>query len=152
MSIAGLANPVAWTPKVCLVRSMSGLRDYLEKQRAENRKQMEPLEAIAAKLRAELGATDNKLRTLAKEASDIEKALQALGRKEKLETTVTIKDAILQVLTDAPNGMSSTEVLAAINDRFFEGTLLRTSMSPQLTRLKNDDHKIKLRGERWFLA
>lgn len=131
---------------------MSGLRDYLEKQRAENRKQMEPLEAIAAKLRAELGATDNKLRTLAKEASDIEKALQALGRKEKLETTVTIKDAILQVLTDAPNGMSSTEVLAAINDRFFEGTLLRTSMSPQLTRLKNDDHKIKLRGERWFLA
>ena len=131
---------------------MSGIREYLISCRDEARKKMEPVAATAADLRAQLGAQDAKLRALTKELSDIERALQALGKKEKLETTVTIKDAILQVLASAPDGMTSTEILTAINDRFFEGTLLRTSMSPQLTRLKNDDHKIKSRGDKYFLA
>jgi uncharacterized coiled-coil DUF342 family protein len=131
---------------------MNGIREFLERRRDEARKEMAPLEANAADLRAKLGAVDTKLRVFTKELADIEKALQALGKKEKSETTVTIKEAILQVLGDAPNGLTSPEILEAINDRFFEGTLPRTSMSPQLTRLKNDNHKIKARGDKYYLA
>ena len=48
--------------------------------------------------------------------------------------------------------MASPDILAAINDRYFEGTVLRTSMSPQLARLKNNDKKIKQIGDKYFLA
>ena len=65
---------------------MSGLREYLEKRRDETRKKMEPVAVAAAELRTQLSAQDAQLRALAKELSDIEKALQALGKKEKLET------------------------------------------------------------------
>jgi uncharacterized coiled-coil DUF342 family protein len=62
---------------------MSGIREYLERRRDDTRKEMEPLEATAADLRAKLAATDAKLRSFSKEINDIEKALQALGKKEK---------------------------------------------------------------------
>ena len=75
-----------------------------------------------------------------------------MGRNVAAETTITIKDAILDVLAVAPQGLTSNELLTALNDRFFEGTLVRTSMSPQIARLKNKDHKIRQRGDRYFLA
>jgi hypothetical protein len=131
---------------------MSGLREYIEKRRDEIRKQMEPLEASTAELRTILHTAEAHLRALAKEATEIERALQAIGKRESRDNEITIKDAILKALAEAPGGLTSSDLLATINDRFFEGTLPRTSMSPQLTRLKNDDHKIKRRGERYFLA
>jgi F0F1-type ATP synthase membrane subunit b/b' len=131
---------------------MTGLREFIEKRRNEIRKKMEPLVATAANLRAQLNTTETELKVLAKEAAEIDAALQAIGRRERRETTPTIKEAILRVLADAPEGMTSSEILAAINDRFFEGTLRRTSMSPQLTRLDKDDKKTKRRGDRYFRA
>jgi chromosome segregation ATPase len=131
---------------------MSRLQEYLEKRRAEIRQEMGPLEASAADLRGKLGAVDTKLRTMTKEINEIEKALQAIAKKDKLQTKITIKEAILQILATAPNGMHATEILTTLNDRFFDTMLRRTSLSPQLTRLKNDDHKIKFRGGKYFLA
>jgi hypothetical protein len=113
---------------------------------------MQPLEATASDLRSKLAATDAKLRALTSEAADIDKALHALGKRETAKASVTIKQAILQLLGEAPNGLSSQELLTAMNDRFFDGALVRTSMSPQLARLKNDDHKIRQRGDKYFLA
>jgi hypothetical protein len=134
------------------LRRVSGLREYIEKRRGEIQEAIKPLELRATELRAELNTVDSKLRKLTKEARDIERALQAIGARQDREATITIKDAILTVLNESPGGMTSNEILEAINDRFFEGALLRTSMSPQLTRLKNDDHKVKRRGERYFSA
>ena len=131
---------------------MTDIRAYLESKRSEVRKAMLPLETSTASLRSELSAQDAKLRSLAKELSDIEKALQALGKRQKAENEISIKEAILLVLADMPNGLTAAEILTAINDRHFGGTVVRTSMSPQLARLKNDDHKIRQRGERYFLA
>ena len=131
---------------------MTGLRDFLEKRREEIRKMMEPLEAASESLRAQLSANEIKLRALAEEQSDIEKALRALGKRDASKVSVTIKDAILQILGDAPAGLTSREILVALNERFFDGALFRTSMSPQLTRLKNDDRKIRQRGDKYFLA
>lgn len=131
---------------------MTDIRAYLESKRNEVRKAMLPLETSTANLRAELSAQDAKLRSLAKELSDIEKALQALGKRQKTENEISIKQAILLVLADAPNGLTAAEILVAINDRYFGGTVVRTSMSPQLARLKNEDHKIRQRGDKYFLA
>jgi septal ring factor EnvC (AmiA/AmiB activator) len=130
---------------------MGGIRQLLETRRAELLHEMEPLEAQAVDLRTNLAKTDNKLKAMTKEIAEIDKALQAIS-KERLETKVSIKEAILQLLADSPSGLDSPQLLAALNDRFFDGKLARTSMSPQLTRLKNDDHKIKYRGDKWFLA
>ncbi|MFZ3351695.1 MAG: hypothetical protein WA268_12580 [Xanthobacteraceae bacterium] len=113
--------------------------------------ELQPLEAAAAELRTKLAKADDKLKVLSKEIAEIDKALQAVS-KERLDSKTSIKDAILQVLGNAPNGLTSPELLAALNEQYFNGGLERTSMSPQLTRLKNDDHKIKYRGDKWFLA
>jgi predicted nucleic acid-binding Zn-ribbon protein len=130
---------------------MDGIRQLLEMRRSELRKKAEPLETITADLRTKLAKADSELKVLWKHLADVEKALQAIS-KERLEAKISIKDAILRVLEDAPNGATSVEILAALNDRFFDGKLLRTSMSPQLSRLKKDDHKIRSRGDRYFLA
>jgi hypothetical protein len=130
---------------------MTGLRDYIERRRDEIRRQLVPLEATAAELRSKLSAADAKLHALTTEAVEIEKALQAIGARENRKTTITIKEAILAVLADAPHGLTSSELLEAMNDKFFEGTLVRTSMSPQLSRLKTDG-KIKQRGEKYLSA
>jgi uncharacterized protein involved in exopolysaccharide biosynthesis len=130
---------------------MNGLRQMLETRRSELRKKAEPLEAATADLRTKLTKADAELKGLWKEMADVEKALQAIS-KERLEAKISIKEAILKVLEVAPNGATSVEILAAINDNFFDGKLLRTSMSPQLSRLKKDDHKIRQRGDKYFLA
>jgi chromosome segregation ATPase len=131
---------------------MSGLRELLEAKRQEIRRQMEPITAKAAELRTQLAAQDAKLRMLTKELSDLDRALQVIGKKQKLEATITIKEAILETLRGAPKGMTAADILVAINDRHFEGTIMRTSMSPQLYRLKDRDKKIKQIGDKYFLA
>ena len=124
----------------------------LERRRAEIRKEMQPLEASSLELRTKLSSIDAKLKTLSIEAGDIEKALQVVGKREPAKTEITIKDAILDVLATSPNGLTSSELLDKMNEKFFGGALVRTSMSPQITRLKNKDQKIRQRGERYFLA
>ena len=48
--------------------------------------------------------------------------------------------------------MTAQEILAQINSRFFfESAVPRTSLSPQLSRLNNEDRKIKLEGSLWSL-
>ena len=131
---------------------MSTVRDMLERRRAEIRKEMQPLEASSLELRTKLSSIDAKLKTLSIEAGDIEKALQVVGKREPAKTEITIKDAILDVLATSPNGLTSSELLDKMNEKFFGGALVRTSMSPQITRLKNKDQKIRQRGERYFLA
>jgi sugar-specific transcriptional regulator TrmB len=60
----------------------------------------------------------------------------------------TIKEMAKAVLTSAENGMTSGEILAAIKDAYGRD-IDRTSLSPQLSRLKADD-EVFLNGERWF--
>jgi hypothetical protein len=58
--------------------------------------------------------------------------------------------AVLAVLEHKPNGMTALEILDEINAKYFNGTIVRTSLSPQLSRLKNRYEKIELRGNRWY--
>jgi hypothetical protein len=78
--------------------------------------------------------------------------LETLDKDASRSAKPTIMQAVLEVLRQHPNGMTALEILEEINNRHFDGTIVRTSLSPQLSRLKDRDHKIILRGTRWFLA
>jgi hypothetical protein len=62
----------------------------------------------------------------------------------------TIKEAVIDVLTDAGRGLMAIDILAAINKRF-EMDYPRTSLSPQLSRLKSEG-KLEREGMVWSLA
>ena len=61
---------------------------------------------------------------------------------------MTIKQMVMQVLKDKPKGLNAHEILVEINWNF-DRHLVRTSLSPQLSRLK-DDGKIVARNKLWF--
>lgn len=137
---------------------MTRLRDYIEKQRAAIAAQGEPLLERRKILRKEIEEIDAKLKVLDAEWIDLGKAADALGVNEVAKPTeerkseVTIKDAVLMVLADHPKGMTAAEILKTINIKFFNGEVERTSFSPQLSRLKNNDGKIVQKGALYFLA
>jgi hypothetical protein len=62
----------------------------------------------------------------------------------------TIKQAVMEVLKGRVSGMTALEILAEINKRF-SVDYPRTSLSPQLSRLKAEG-KIKREGNTWRIA
>ena len=71
-------------------------------------------------------------------------------RSAKRAPEVTIKEAVIAILADAGHGMTALEILPAVNARLGID-YPRTSLSPQLSRLKNDG-KIERNGHEWSLA
>jgi hypothetical protein len=137
---------------------MTSTREFLKAQKAALDAEIKPLEQKLADLRSEMG--------------DVEKALKALGPTEYEKSfrnaffsfayddigqtakgmlrEGTIKDFVVRVLSDRPEGMVAIDILAAINRRF--GTEYpRTSLSPQLSRLKNEGI-LELDGLVWRLV
>ncbi|BDL40907.1 hypothetical protein [Methylorubrum sp. GM97] len=64
---------------------------------------------------------------------------------------VSIKQAVRLTLDANRNGVSSHDLHAMINRRYFEDKLQRTSFSPQLSRLKQDGEVID-QGYGWILT
>lgn len=133
---------------------MTSVRDFLRAKRAE--------------LQAELGPVELKLSALRRELAEVERAEKALGPvgvdeafemifQRPIHTPAngvlkegTIKDFVVRVLSDKPDGLVAVDILARINKRF--GTKYpRTSLSPQLSRLKNEG-VLERHGVVWRLA
>jgi hypothetical protein len=70
--------------------------------------------------------------------------------KERRQPRGIIKRAILKTLEDAPEGMDAITILYTINCRL-GSNFARTSLSPQLSRLKEDGFVILI-GKIWKLA
>tara|TARA_R110001606_G_scaffold275969_1_gene424168 strand:- start:1187 stop:1801 length:615 start_codon:yes stop_codon:yes gene_type:complete len=106
----------------------------------------------------------SELREIDEEMQEIAIAIAAVERKQPLlpiaqsEQTVdeladqelTIKDMILEVLGPIPEGAEALTILQFIKDRFGKD-LERTSLSPQLSRLKRDGI-LDLDGKAWRIA
>lgn len=62
----------------------------------------------------------------------------------------TIKERVLQLLECNPGGLTSSQILNNLN---IDGgqPVSRESLSPQLSRLRNEDHKIDLNGGLWTI-
>jgi hypothetical protein len=135
------------------------LRDFLEYRARELEKLREPLLVKMNELRAALTEID-------KERKEVSIALNAIDLKERHPQMVidavddvmksisnpdmTIKEAVLATLSKYHGGLTANTILAEVN--LLLGTsYLRTSLSPQLSRLKGDGFII-LEGNIWKLA
>ena len=59
----------------------------------------------------------------------------------------TIKDGVVQLLKEVdPMGLTALEILDRLNRRWWRGGLKRTSLSPQITRLKKSGRVVSEHG------
>jgi hypothetical protein len=132
---------------------MSPIKDYITDR-------IRKLEDSLPPLRQESAAAEAKIKQIEQELVDLRNAAKAIGIANRLPTDgirttrrkppqTTIKEAVLQVLADYPQGLLALDLLAKINERF-DWQLVRPSLSPQLTRLKRAG-KITNWGSTWQL-
>jgi hypothetical protein len=129
---------------------MGSLRDILLSRKSDINQQIMPLTSEIARMREALSSKLSELADLNAELDQIHSALKAVKETE-VKGQLTIMQAVLEVLQDRPDGMTALEILAEINTRYFGGRIVRPSLSPQLSRLKDRDEKIELKGKKWFL-
>jgi transposase len=106
------------------------LRQFLSRREAEILEQMKVLERELAEIRAAWAA------------------LQAEGGVPPPKQSPTIKDMVRQILRGRPDGLRAKELLKEIQERFGV-TIERTSLSPQLSRLRESE-EITLENSRWY--
>lgn len=120
-----------------ILAAMDDFLDYLKKRRAALRKELVELDA-AERLYLQSGASTGE-----------PSLLFELPEKAKKPT---IKEGVVQLLREvSPGGLTALEILDRLNRRWWRGELKRTSLSPQITRLKNDKKVVSERGV-WKLA
>jgi predicted transcriptional regulator len=127
---------------------MSNVRELLEARRSAIDAAMLPLYKEHELRREKLIETETQLLKLRDERAEIEKLLKSMG--EQQAPRITIMEAVMATLDHKPEGMTAQEILAEINAKYFAGKLARHSLSPQLSRLKDREKKIELRGDRWI--
>jgi hypothetical protein len=109
------------------------LRDFIAQREAEIKDQQRALKAEMRELQ------------LAKAALDGQPSPTSSANGAAVPT---IKEMAREVLAGQPNGLNSSGILDAIK-KMFDRDLERTSLSPQLSRLK-DEGELVLHGEVWF--
>lgn len=131
---------------------MTDLRLFMTQRKKEIRDEFEPLLERRRTLRAELDDVTARMLRLKTELEEIERAEQAIaGHEPEPKVDLTIKQAVMKVLKQEARPMTAMQILAAINERYFDGKVARSSLSPQLSRLANNDKKIKYDGRTWSL-
>jgi hypothetical protein len=130
---------------------MSTLRDILLRQREQTDAKIKDLAEETETRRQSWMESASALEAAKEDLHRIDLVLKALDDEAARSAQPTIMQAVLEVLKHRPEGMTALEILAEINSRYFDGNIARTSLSPQLSRLKDRDGKITLRGNRWFL-
>ncbi len=121
----------------------------------------EELANMQRSLRNQLGRLTTEIESVKLELQDVDTALAAIDGKIKSSNVAqvrtnnessaprTIKEMILEILALMPDGAEATELLSFIDERFGK-KLERTSLSPQLSRLKKDG-LISLSGKVWTI-
>ena len=93
-------------------------------------------------------------KALKQELRDLQLAKSAIESPASPATaggsTPTIKEMAREVLSAQPNGLNSSGILDGIR-KAFGRDIERTSLSPQLSRMK-DDKEVVLEGEVWFTS
>ncbi|HZG09750.1 MAG TPA: hypothetical protein VEZ70_12290 [Allosphingosinicella sp.] len=109
---------------------MTALRQFLSRREAEVLKQISELEKELAEIRMTWAA------------------LQSETPRQQRSSTQTIKEMVRNILRGRPDGLTATEILQEIEQR--HGVCIeRTSLSPQLSRLRASD-ELTLEDGRWY--
>lgn len=69
----------------------------------------------------------------------------------KAKRRTTIKQEVLEILAKHPEGITALEILDEMKAHY-RPHLLRETLSPQLSRLKNDDNKVVVENKIWRLS
>ena len=107
------------------------LRDFIARRETEIREQQRALKTELRELQ------------LAKAALEGQAETATLG-----SPSMTIKEMAREVLSGQPNGLNSAGILDGIR-KLFNREIERTSLSPQLSRLK-EDGELLLENDVWF--
>jgi hypothetical protein len=110
---------------------MTALRQFLSRREAEITEQMKLLEQELAEIRATWAALQDGAHAPPRRASQL-----------------TIKEMIRRILRGRPDGLTAGEILKEIQERFAV-SLERTSLSPQLSRLR-DSGEVTLERGHWY--
>ncbi|WP_226635504.1 hypothetical protein [Brevundimonas poindexterae] len=136
---------------------MKTTQDFLKERRAEvERAKRAALDEAARPFDVELQKIDAALKAVGSftlrsdEPSSVGPTDDASPRAKTKAIGMTLKEMIIAVLRAHRGGMDALSILAAINDRWEIG-LARTSLSPQLSRLKAEG-KLRLVGKDWSLV
>lgn len=127
-----LSKTLTRDSRVLILASMDNFLEYVKRRKVALRKELAELEA-AERVYLQSGAT----------SGEPALPLYHTGGGSR----PTIKKAIVQVLEEVyPMGLTALEILDRLNRRWWRGDLKRTSLSPQITRLKNDEKVVNERG------
>jgi chromosome segregation ATPase len=130
---------------------MSNVRDLLQARKEEVVAKMAPLYETCTRLRKELVQTEGRIVGLQDELKQVETAMKALDDAAARKKPPTIMEAVVEILRNRQGGMTAREILTELNEKYSDGKIARHSLSPQLSRLKDRDSRLELRGDRWFL-
>lgn len=111
---------------------------------------MTALRAFISRREREIREQISALRSELSELREAKKSLQPVEVATSADTagSPTIKDMVKAILADRPHGLLAAEILAKIH-RKFGVQIERTSLSPQLSRLRQEGH-LHLEGGKWF--
>lgn len=126
------------------------LVEFITRRRVE-------LEELESPLRERLGqiAVEKEQLKRAAMAAGIEVVTAAgptrsiVSRSPRRLGKMTLKEAVVEILTDNPNGLGAMEILRELNSRH-KTDFARESLSPQISRLKQEGH-LELTGRFWHL-
>ena len=131
----------------------------VERRTALQAAMQEAMEQVARSFRNEISAVDRAIEALEGDAqpepelSEIYSKYLAfvqidnVKRSARLNSGLTIKQMVLSVLGSHDGGLDASRLLIEINERWGVG-LERTSLSPQLSRLRSEK-KVELHGHFW---
>lgn len=112
------------------------IRDLIKKKKQELLHQIKLLKADLIEVRLLEKTLSERTKKFATE--------QELRKKGNM----TFQDMILDVLSEKPEGARATEILFLIEQKF-NVKIERSSISPQLSRLKDKKHKLELVNGLW---
>lgn len=125
------------------VGPMTGIRTFIIERRREIQAQIDALKAELL----ELDAAEDAVKARANsEVQHIGGTVVATPTSSKM----TIKEMILEVLGVLPAGADANKIIRVIRDRFGKD-IPRTSLSPQLSRLRQEGH-LDLDGSIWRIS
>ena len=129
---------------------MGTAREILEARKAALSAELQPLNKKRDEFFHGLVDVTEKIGQVETEIAEIDKALKSMAESPNQSQRIPIMQGILEILKDKPQGLAAREILAELNARYYGGDLMRHSLSPQLSRLKDRDKKIEYRNERWI--
>ena len=127
-----LSDSLTRDSMAAILASMDDFLNYLKQRKAALRKELAELEAAERIYRHSGGGGENATLPLPLTVPTLRP---------------TIKDGVVKLLEEVdPMGLTALEILDRLNRRWWRGELKRTSLSPQITRLKKSGRVVSEHG------